>query len=215
MIKAVLFDMNGVIISDESIHESAFKETAKSFGVKLTHQNYLNLCAGKTDRLGYQNIAEYFEKELPIEQLIVEKAKLYKKIFPTKKKACEGVTDLIKKLSDHYILAVTSGASKEEIKLVLQEFELSKYFKIIISADDIRHSKPNPEPYLITCEQLQLRPQECVVIEDSPSGVISAKTAGCHCIGITSTHTKEELHECDLIINSFTEINAKMMNEIK
>ncbi len=213
MIKAVLFDMNGVIISDESIHESAFKETVKSFGVKLAHQDYLDLCAGKTDKLGYQNIAEHFEKKLPIEKLLIEKAKLYLSIFPAKKKICEGVVDLIKRLSDDYVLAITSGASKEEIKLVLQEFELTKYFKTIISADDINNSKPHPEPYLTTCEKLQLKPQECIVIEDSPSGVISAKTAGCYCIGITTTHTKEELHKCNLIINSFAEINAKTINE--
>ncbi len=215
MIKAILFDMNGVIISDESIHESAFKKTVESFEINLTHEDYLNLCAGKTDRLGYQNIAEHFGKTLPIEQLLIEKAKLYLEIFPTQKKACEGVIDLIKELANHYILAVSSGATKKEIELVLKEFELAKYFKTIISADDVRHSKPHPEPYLITCKQLQLKPEECIVIEDSQSGVTSAKAAGCYCIGITTTHSKEDLHNSDLVINYFAELNAKKLNEIE
>lgn len=70
MIKAVLFDMNGIIIDDEHIHELAFQETVKPFNISLTHTDYLECCAGKTDRAGYESIAATFNKELPIDLLL-------------------------------------------------------------------------------------------------------------------------------------------------
>ena len=204
--------MNGVIIDDENIHELAFKKTVKPFGINLSHQDYLNCCAGKTDRAGYESIAVEYKKKLPIDKLLQQKSKTYLQLFPENKKSYPGVIELIHHLSKDYLLSVTSSSSRVEVDLITREFGIDKYLNTTISANDVKNGKPNPEPYLITCEKLFISPKEAVVIEDSISGVISAKSAGCFCIGITTTHTSKDLLTCDLIVNSFAEINSEVVN---
>ena len=192
--------MNGIIIDDEHIHEMAFKETVKPFGIELDHLTYLDCCAGKTDRAGYEEIAAKFSKDLLVDDLLQQKSQMYLKLFPANKKDYPGAIDLIHSLAKDFILALTSSSSRAEVDLIAKEFGIDHEFRITISADDVTKGKPNPEPYLITAQKLDLQPQECVVIEDSRSGVLSAKAAGCYCIGVTTTHTKEDLKEADLVI---------------
>jgi beta-phosphoglucomutase-like phosphatase (HAD superfamily) len=82
MIKAVIFDMNGVIIDDEGVREMAFAETLKPFGISLSHHDYIECCAGKTDRSGYESILKKFNKSFVIDLLIQQKSKLYFTLFP-------------------------------------------------------------------------------------------------------------------------------------
>ncbi|MBT3249601.1 MAG: HAD family phosphatase [Candidatus Pacebacteria bacterium] len=214
MIKAVLFDMNGVIIDDEHLHEMAFRETVKPFGIDLTHQLYLECCAGKTDRDGYESIPESFSVELPIDKLLAEKNRRYAELFPENKKSYDGVLELIESLSKNFTLALTSSSSRAEVDLITNELDVRRFFKITISANEVNKGKPHPEPYLTTAKLLKLKPEKCVAIEDSRSGVSSAKAAGCYCIGVTTTHEEEDLGEADLVVSSFSEIDEEVINKI-
>ena len=214
MIKAIIFDMNGVIIDDEHIHEMAFKSTLAKHGIELDHRTYLEFFAGKTDKFGYENIAEKFDKKLPIDNLLKEKKKIYLEFFPENKKYYPGVIKLINILSNDFVLALTSSSTREEVNLVINKFGINDKFKITISAEDINKGKPNPEPYTITAKKIGLKPEECAVIEDSKSGVISAKAAGCYCIGITTTHSEEDLAEADIIVNDFKSINSNLIKKL-
>jgi len=211
MIKAVLFDMNGVIINDEHIHEMIFKRTISVFGVKLSHKEYLEYCAGRTDEASYDSIAKKFNVNLPIKDLLNEKSKEYLKLFPDNFKKYPGIVSLIKRLHQSFITALTSSSSKMEINLVLKELDIFDYFKVIVSADDVSKSKPDPEPYLITANKLNVKPAECVVIEDSKNGIMSAKEAGCYCIAIPTTYVESDLDKADLVVKSFNEINKGLL----
>jgi HAD superfamily hydrolase (TIGR01509 family) len=214
MIKAILFDMNGIIIDDENIHEMAFRETVKLYNINLDHQAYLDCCAGRTDRAGYEKIVTKFSTNLPIDDLLDQKSKIYLKLFPANKRSYPGVIELIHSLSGNFILALTSSSSRKEVDLVTNEFGINHEFKVTISSNDIRKGKPDPEPYLITANKLGFEPKECVAIEDSRNGVISAKAAGCYCIGVITTHKKEDLVGADLIVGRFAEINTKIIHNI-
>lgn len=215
MIKAVLFDMNGIIIDDEHIHELAFKETLIPFGINLTHKVYLECFAGKTDRAGYKEIFKKFKVELPVDSLLKIKAQRYLELFPANKKTYPGVIELIKTLAKDFILTVTSSSSRAELDLIIKEFDIRHFFKITVSADEVKKGKPDPEPYLITAQILELKPEECVVIEDSKSGVLSAKAAGCYCIGVTTTHDIDALGDSDLIVDSFDKINQQVIRRLE
>ena len=212
MIKAVIFDMNGIVIDDEHIHELAFKETVKTFSIDLSHQDYLECCVGKTDKAGYESISEKFSTSFPVSKLLKDKAGFYLKLFPEHKKTYPGVIELISNLAKNYTLALTSSSSRAEVNLITKEYAINKHFKITISADEVRKGKPDPEPYLITCNLLKLKPQECIVIEDSESGVLSAKAAGCFCIGITTTHSENNLEGADIITDSFDKVETLISN---
>ena len=214
MIKAVLFDMNGIIIDDEHIHEMAFRETVKPFKIGFDHQAYLECCAGKTDRVGYEQIAKKYSANLPIDDLLKQKRQIYLKLFPANKRNYPGVIDLIHSLAKDFVLALTSSSSGDEVDLITKELGINHKFKVIISANDVTKSKPDPEPYLITVQKLGLKPQECVVIEDSRSGVSSAKAAACYCIGVTTTHSKVDLEQADLIVDTFSAINSRVIQNL-
>jgi HAD superfamily hydrolase (TIGR01509 family) len=206
MIKAVIFDMNGVIINDEHIHELAFKKIVKQYGINMKHKDYVNLCFGRTDKEGFENVGKVYKKNLDLVKAVSEKSNLYMKIFPDNKKVYPGVTDLIKNLNKHFRLALTSSACRKEVNLILREFGLIKYFDVTVSADDVTKGKPDPEPYLLTAKKLFLRPNQCVVIEDSPSGVLSANKAGMRCVGIMTTYKRSDLKQTDKVVDDFDEI---------
>lgn len=207
MIKAIIFDMNGVIVDDEKVHEMAFCDALHEYHIDLTHENYLSYCAGKTDRRGFEEIAQAYGRDLPVEELLVKKSEKYFSLFPRYKRSYDGTIDLIKNCAERYIVALTSSSSRREIDLIIKEFGVAQCFVLTVSADDVTYGKPHPEPYVKTAELLHVKPHECLVIEDSRSGVRSAKTAGCYCIAITTTHDAEVLREADVIVDSFDEIN--------
>jgi HAD superfamily hydrolase (TIGR01509 family) len=210
-IKAVFFDMNGIVIDDEHIHEMAFRETLKPFGINLTHKEYLECCVGKTDKDGYRSIADDYSIKIDINNIIKEKETRYFNLFPKNKKTYLGVINLIKKFSEEFVLALVSSSSRAEVDLVVQELKIKDYFKFTISADEVKKGKPDPEPYLLAANILGLQTKECAVIEDSTNGVVSAKAAGCYCIGVSTTHEREMLKDADLIVDRFSEINGKVV----
>ena len=203
--------MNGIIIDDEHIHEMAFSKTVEPYDIKLDHQAYLDCCAGRTDRAGYEQITLKFSKDLPIDELLQQKSQIYLELFPANKKSYPGVIELIHSLAKDFLLALTSSSSRKEVGLILREFEIDSDFKVTISGDDVTKGKPDPEPYLITARKIGVAAQECIVVEDSRSGVSSAKAAGCYCIGVTTTHTKENLAKADYVVDNFFDITPTMI----
>lgn len=210
--KAVIFDMNGVIINDEHIHEMAFRETVSPYNIDLDHQAYIDYCAGKTDREGYEEIAAKFSVSLPLDDLLKQKSQMYLELFPANKKSYPGAIELIHSLAKEYTLALTSSSSRDEVDLITREFGINNEFKITVSGSDVKKGKPDPEPYLITADRLGFKPSECVVIEDSRSGVISAKAAGMYVVAITTTHKSGQLEMADRIISNFDDFNVQSLS---
>jgi HAD superfamily hydrolase (TIGR01509 family) len=107
-----------------------------------------------------------------------------------------------------YNVALVSSSPKPIVDIVVQRFELGKYFDRIITGDDVEKGKPDPEPYLKAAKELGVHPEECVVVEDSINGVKSAKAAGMKCIGITNSFPREELERAgaDYVIDVIVEL---------
>ncbi len=212
--KAVIFDMNGIIIDDEHVHELAFQRVLKEYNILLNHSEYISIFAGRTDQEGFELIAHKYGIELPINELLRKKAELYLSLFPENKKTYPGVIELITMLSEKLVLALTSSSTRKEIDLVLNTFEVRDKFKIIVSAEDVSQGKPDPEPYLITSQKLGILPEFCVVIEDSRSGVRSAIDAGMKCIGVTTTHDLDALHAATIVVNNFDQITEELISNL-
>jgi beta-phosphoglucomutase len=213
MFTAVLFDMNGVIIDDEHVHELAFKEALKPHGIELDHQGYLDYFAGRTDRAGFEAVAKELSKVLPIDELLDQKMQEYLRLFPAQKRSFPGVIELIHELAGKCKLAVVTNSTRMEAELITREFEIVDFFELITTAEDITRAKPDPEPYLKTAELLGVEPSHCMVIEDSGTGVTAAKAAGCTCIGITTTHSPEDLAQADHIFANFDEVTQFLLSE--
>ncbi len=212
MIKSIIFDMNGVLIDDEHIHELAFAKVLNGCGIHVNHEEYSECCAGRTDKEGFEKLARKFKIPIDADQAVIEKGRYYLSLFPENKKTYPGAIELVEGLSKKYILALTSSSRGCEIDLILKTFKIKDLFQTIISAEDVKKGKPDPEPYLLTAKKLEIQPEDCVVIEDSPAGVSSALAAGMTCIGVTTTHSREELKNADQVFDTFGEIQKYLMS---
>lgn len=206
MIKVVIFDMNGVLIDDEHIHELAFTKVIEQQGLNFTHQEFEKFCFGRTDKEAFENIIDQFHIDLDVDLALKNKHQIYTELFPVQKKTYPHVIDLVKELSKLHDLGVVSSASREELNMILHHLGIADYFSATVSADDITHGKPDPEPYLLISQELMVDPYHCIVIEDSPAGIASAKAADMKCIGITTTHNHDQLHMADWVVGDFREV---------
>ncbi|MCT7962195.1 HAD family phosphatase [Laspinema sp. D1] len=200
-LKAILFDFNGVIINDESIHEELINELLLSENLRPKKGEFWQICLGRSDRAC---IAELFASrgrfltDAALNALVERKAIAYQERLAALNKLpiFMGVDDLIYKLRGTPLkLAVVSGALRSEVELVLNRANMAQYFSAIVAGDDITTSKPEPEGYLLAVErlnqqypELNLTPSDCLAIEDTPAGIQAAQRAGIQVVGIANTY---------------------------
>lgn len=212
-IKAVIFDMDGVITDSEPLHTEAFGTILDKYGVKRTPEVIEKI-------IGLTEIDEwvYYKQIFPqiidnVETLIEKKQKAYVKLGK-EIKFFPGFKELFSEIKkNNFKIALTTSNRVFYINYQLPK-EIINSFDAIISGNDITKGKPYPEPYAKTINKLNLNPNECIVIEDSVNGIKSAKAAGAYCIAVTNTFPKEKLQEADLIINSLTELTIDKIKQI-
>jgi beta-phosphoglucomutase len=205
MIKAILFDFNGVIIDDEALQMRAYMEALKEHDINLTEKDYYS-SLGMDDitfvGAAFKRVNRTVTEET-IQAVIKRKASLHRGMLEEELPLFPGVVTFIKAASRHYPLGVVSMARREEIAYALERAGLKDLFVVIISAEDVKACKPDPACYnqglkllnkgLVTNNQPILSPNQCLVIEDSPPGIRSARSAGMHALGVTNTVSAEEL----------------------
>jgi len=198
--KAVLFDMDGVIVDSEPLHIAAFRTCLKKHGHNVTGGQYKKYFAGRTDEAGFRQYFDFVREAVSLPIVMDEKAKIYSALAADQLVPYVGVVDFIRALvANKVALGLVTGSLRAEAEVVLKTFELADLFQTIVAAEDITQSKPNPEGYLKGAKALGVDPADCIVIEDAPSGVKAAGAAGMRCLAVTTTHTKEELAGAALI----------------
>lgn len=206
--KAIIFDMDGTIVQSTEADYLAWKMVFEEHGRKLSFEDYGPLLGIKS--------AEVARKELGLEGEAQQEALQKKLLYFEEIIAEEGikpvpyVEDLLMHLSALPIkLALATSSRRKKMELVMKKLNLLKYFEVIVAGEDVLHGKPAPDIFLTVAERLDLKPEECVVIEDAAMGVKAAKNAGMKCIAITTTHAKELLQDADIIIDSYKGLNFK------
>jgi HAD superfamily hydrolase (TIGR01509 family) len=205
MIKAILFDFNGVIIDDEPLQMNAYKEILAKEGIALTEEQYYARL-GMDDRTFIEDVYREAEKEPGTNKVLevaLAKTARWRELIADELPIFPGVVDFIRKMEHEFALGIVSMAKREEIEYVLESAGLSECFSIIVSAEDIENCKPHPECYLkgfnaldsyrIRRQHLPMVHKECLVIEDSPPGIIAGKKAGLKTLGVTNTVSAEAL----------------------
>ena len=139
-----------------------------------------------------------------------EKEALFRKIYDQDIKPLDGLADFLEKLDGEKLpRAIATSAPRSNVDFTLSKTGLGRFFGTILDDTFVEQGKPHPDIYLKTAKALNFEPGRCVVFEDSLAGVDSARNAGCKVVGITTTHTREELKDTDLVIDNFVGLDPK------
>ncbi len=200
-LKAVLFDFNGVIINDELLHEKLIEQVLLEENLLLKPGEYHKFCLGRSDRACLEDILTQrgrYVNEGYLEQLIKRKTLAYQQQLESIEELpiYADTVDFIYQVSQANLkMAVVSGAIRAEVELVLNKANLADYFQVIIGGDDVKASKPKPDGYLLAVDifnqqyiDINLKPSECLVIEDTFPGIEAAKLAGMSVVGVAHTY---------------------------
>lgn len=224
MLRAVIFDFNGVLVDDERIHFRAFQKILAEEGIALTEADYNARYLGMDDRGCFRASFEASGRRLEdaaLSDLIERKAIYYRTLIDQGMVIFPGAEKSVSGLASFFPLAIASGALRHEIELILQKTGLRNFFSVIVSAEDVQEGKPQPQIFLRALELMNqrqkgsaIRAAECLVIEDSKEGILAAKRAGMKCLAVTHSYPQSELTQADAIVAGLDKVDAAFLNRL-
>ncbi|MFQ5430577.1 MAG: HAD family hydrolase [Phycisphaerae bacterium] len=192
MLQAIIFDFDGVIVETEPLHCRAFLEVLPAFELPLTRETYFDRLVGLADHEILRRLLAESRRSLSsqdTERLLRMKDAAYARLIAGGIEPIPGAASLIRRLADRWPLAVCSGSKRNEIERILEQAGLLPFFPIIVAAEDVRESKPDPAGYLLALRRLRERSPVltaggCAVIEDSAAGIAAARAAGMRVVAL-------------------------------
>ena len=215
MLRAVIFDFDGVIADSEMMHFKAFNEALEPYHLKISRQQYFKEYLGLTDRdlistLAKEGILNADQEQ--IDSLAAEKERIFEELARTAP-IIDGVSEFLNLLEQNSIdIAICSGALLAEIELMLDKSSLRRYFQVIVSAEHVAKGKPAPDGFLLSLEKLNtgknspVKANECAAIEDSRWGLEAARAAGMHTVAVTNSYSADELKPAERVVDVLTEL---------
>jgi HAD superfamily hydrolase (TIGR01509 family) len=216
MLKAIIFDMDGVLVNSEPLHRKAYFNMFEEFNLNVSNRLYESF-TGKSTSAICKELCEIFDLSISHEKLMFSKRKHFKTIFDNDPEfqMIDGALSLIKNyFYNNLTLILASSASMTNINRIFKKFDLDKFFKAKISGADLKESKPNPEIFIKAAKLSGFNKSECIVIEDSTNGIIASKSAGIYCIGYNSPNSKNQNYDkADLVISNFNNIRFDYLDK--
>ncbi|MGD9873271.1 MAG: HAD family hydrolase [Kiritimatiellia bacterium] len=212
ILQAVIFDFDGVIVDTEPLHWRAFQMVLHDEGLAFTWEEYTRFYIGFDDRDVFREVYRRSGKPVLADVLreqIDRKADAFQHLIASDPpKPYPGVLDRLREISGHLPLALCSGALRRDIVPVFERYGLGALFDAVVTADDVHISKPDPACYRKALELLNTRrekavsPGGCLAIEDTSSGIASAKGAGMRVLAVSNSHPPQALAAADRVIDS-------------
>jgi HAD superfamily hydrolase (TIGR01509 family) len=224
MIRALIFDFNGVLADDDPIHMEAFRKVAEQEGLSFTDNEYLDKYLPLNDWDCFKTLFQERSRQLTerhLDALIRRKGFFYFEAISRKNVLFSGSVAAVTGAAARWPLGIASGARREEILHILKQGGLAQYFSTIIAAEDVQFGKPHPEPFLRAHEKLRekdasLTASQCVAVEDSLGGIESAHAAGMRCLAIAHSYGQDRLRSANpqWIIDSIADFGSWIEKEV-
>jgi HAD superfamily hydrolase (TIGR01509 family) len=220
MIRAVIFDFNGVLVDDEHLHFALFRDVLAGVGLTLTEDEYRETYLGFDDRGCFTEALRRAGRDGDpgrVERMIADKARLYLDHADAGLRYFDGGAECVERLARRWPVAICSGALRPEIDHALRRMGLDGAVSAVIAAEDVDRCKPDPEGYLLALDALRARHGEdleaghCLVVEDSLAGVESGKAAGMWVVGVPNSYPAEELRAAgaDAVVAGLAELTPE------
>jgi beta-phosphoglucomutase family hydrolase len=208
MEKAFIFDLDGVIIDSEPLHDLVDLEVATAFEIELDHHR-LQRYVGMRSREVWDSIIKEDQLTLTSDELLaIADAKKEKYIAENELQPINGIRELLIELKEKdYRIALASSSPQRFIEAVLNKFEIHSYFEYMVTGDEVEKGKPDPEIYLLAAQRLNVDPKSCIVLEDSKNGIIAGNAAGMKTIGFANPGSgNQDLSKANHIVQSIAEV---------
>ena len=206
----VIFDMDGVIMDNSAFHETAWKSFCEKYGIHLTDEELHEFVFG---RVAKDTLEFIFRKELTpaeVDHFVEEKEVIYRAIYQSRIKPLRGLPEFLEDLRrNHVPMALATSAPPGNVTFAFSYLPIEKYFQYQLNASHIKKGKPDPEIYLRSIEYIGLPPGNCIVFEDSLSGIKAALGAGAQVIGVATTHKASEMNGVARVIKDFGDITFR------
>ncbi len=207
---AFIFDMDGVLVDSNPTHKIALKQFCSKHGYDLTEQQLREKIYGRTNRDWLLNLFGELDEQT-IQEYAYEKEALFRELYHDIK-PLEGLFPFLERLDAQKISkCIATSAPRANVDFTLIHTGMGRFFSTILDDSFVSKGKPDPEIYLKSAAALERNPADCLVFEDSLSGVKAGKDAGCKVVGVTTTHTPEELWEADYIIKNFEDLEPDFL----
>jgi len=219
LLRAIVFDFDGVIVDSENLIFRLTQEMAAQEGWTVSEDEYFREYLALDDRGIIEHLFRSHGREPDAkrrDELIAWKFNAYQKIIRDGLPPISGAVDFVRSAAVQYPLAIASGSLRVEIEHLLSKLGLRECFSVLAAADDCEHSKPNPEVYFQALARLRELPLfnetpllacECLAIEDAPLGVVAAQRAGMRCLGLAHSRPREELAHANWLCGNFDEVD--------
>lgn len=213
--QAVIFDMDGVICHTNPFHSEAFKVFFGKRGLNPTEEEFEKHMYGKSNKYIFKH---FLGREIVGEEFISlenEKEGLFREIYADKIITLPEFLPFLETLkNDGFRTGVATSAPRANLDLIMGTLKFAPKMESILASENVRNHKPDPEVYLTSAKLLDVNPGNCLVFEDSFSGVTAAINAGMKVVGVLSSHKQEELPPCQLYINDYSEVNLDTVREL-
>lgn len=227
MLRAIIFDMDGVICDSEPLHMQAFQAILKSEGIMITDQEYYDKYLAHDDRGSFEAALEAHQKPAPdvkrLNGLLSAKARAFDDLMKDRMVIYPGVESFVRKAGQRYSLALASGARRLEVEYVLKKAKIRDAFAAVVSADEVKVGKPQPESFQRALEIMnqvrlsgtpEIQASETLVIEDSPRCIRTANALGMKTVGMASSYGPEELKEAALVLDSLVGLDLETLEKL-
>lgn len=216
MIKAVIFDMDGLLVDSEATWSTADREFLAHYG-----KTYRPIDKSRFMGSGVREFIKFIKKKFAIdgneEKLLSERMGIFQRLVNKNLKLMPGAKNLLKELSKNgYPLAMATGNTRQMMDLMTENLKIRKYFNVTVSNDEVPHGKPAPDIFLEAARRLGVKPSQCVVLEDAVNGVLAAKAAGMRAIAVCDQryNKPESFTEADMVVGSLKEVSSELIRQL-
>jgi beta-phosphoglucomutase len=201
-VRAILWDLDGVIVDSMEFHYQAFREVLAPRGRELSRKEYLESIIGlRNDAIFRKLLGDLSDGE--VRALAEQKEEAFRRLIEGGVEPLPGAVALLERANVAGLRqAIVSSTPRENIDVILASLGIEEMFDTIVGEEDAAWGKPDPEGFVTAANRLAVRPKQCVVIEDAPEGIEAGSAAGMQCIGVTTTRPAEMLSQAELVVGS-------------
>lgn len=212
MIKALLFDMDGLLTNTEPLHYKAYREAFKIKDFNLLESDFQRIWTLKGE--GCAGVIKEFNLNLNENEMRNLKKDIYLDIVSKEAKLMPGAMEILNKVKNDFRLALVSASHDYSIRKIFEIFKFDGFFDVVLTCEDVKNIKPNPEAFLKAAKMLNVNPKECVVFDDAEKGIIAAKNAGMKCVAIPNSYSRNgDFSKANLILNSLNDVDVEILKK--